>query len=118
MINFKIEDGLVYKEKIGKKSKTTICVGNTEVLNIPNIKAKISTLTNIPITYQIFDLEQQKYTTDESINKTVDVYLDSVLIGTEGIMDGIGNIEFNSAEVGTFKLKIENTECEVIVSEN
>ncbi len=85
-------------------------------IKLDKASTNLNTIINIPINYQLFDLATLDYVIDTSINKTVDIYVNDALTTTEDIMDGIGNIEFESAEPGTFKVKVENVECEVIVN--
>ena len=87
-------------------------------IKLDNQTTTINTQINILIAYQIFDLEQQKYITDTSIYKDVEIYVNDELIGTETILNGVGNIEFESEEAGTYKITIEGYSCEVIVNED
>ena len=80
--------------------------------------APINTQINISIIYEVFDLEQGEHITDTSINKDVKVYVNNELKGLETIVAGEGMIEFESAESGTFEIKIEGYKCEVIVNAN
>ena len=106
-----VENKYVYEVT---ENKTAI-VGNVKKIKIDNELTQINTTVNIPINYQTFDVEQQKYITDSSIYKDIEIYLNGSLSGTETILNGVGNIEFESAEAGIFEIRIENTTCEVIV---
>ena len=106
-----VENKYVYEVT---ENKTAI-VGNVKKIKIDNELTQINTTVNIPINYQTFDVEQQKYITDSSVNKDVNVYVNDVLQGAETIVNGECNIEFESAEIGSYKIKIENAICEVIV---
>lgn len=89
---------------------------NLNKIKLDNQTTTLNTIINIPIEYQIFDADTLGYIRDVSIYKDVDIYVNDVLMTTETILNGIGNIEFESAEVGTFKIKVENAECEVFVN--
>ena len=107
-----VENKYVYEVT---ENKTAI-VGNVKKIKIDNELTQINITVNIPINYQTFDVEQQKYITDSSVNKDVNIYVNgSLLQGAETILNGVGNIEFESAEAGIFEIRIENTTCEVIV---
>lgn len=107
-----IEENYIYEETENKKQ----LVGNVNRLMLTANNTAINTLTNINLEYQVFDLELQQYITDTSISKTVNIYVDNVLATTESIIDGAGNIEFESAEAGTFVIRVENSTCEVVVN--
>lgn len=89
---------------------------NLNKIKLDNQTKAINTIINIPIEYQIFDADTLDYIRDTAIYKDVDIYVNDVLTTTETILNGIGNIEFESAKAGTFKIKVENAECEVVVS--
>lgn len=100
-----------YPQIIGNKYEN----GTFKKIKLDNQSTTLNTPINIPIKYQTFDLEAGEHITDTSINKDVEVYVNDVLQGSETILNGVGNIEFESAEPGTFKITVENYSCEVIV---
>lgn len=114
-MEYKNEEGTIY---LYKKNIIKQAIGNLNKLNLLNFEITKNLIIEIPITYQIFDLDAQQYITDESINKTVDVYVNGELATTEPIVNGEGTIQFESAESGAFVIKVENATCEVIVHEN
>lgn len=111
-----VKDGMVYESVEEGSERTRYLLGNEKRVLIRDAVAILNAPTNIPVVYQLFDLQQGNYVTDTSVNKTVDIHLDYAPVGTEDIINGVGNIVFESAEVGTFKIKVENTSCEVIVN--
>jgi hypothetical protein len=80
---------------------------------MPNKTGDVNELIVIPITYEKFILDH--YETDTTINKSASVYLDESLVGQIIITNGIGNIEFESAEVGTYTITVDGYSAEVTV---
>jgi hypothetical protein len=99
-----------YSQLMGNKYEN----GAFKTITLNNQKTTINTAINIPITYEKFVTDS--YITDTTINKTIEVYLNNVLQTTTEIINGNGNIEFESAEAGTFVIKVENATCEVVVN--
>ena len=100
-----------YSKLMGSKYEN----GIFKMVALNNQFTIINTIISIPITYKKFDLELGEYITDATIYKDVEIYLDGNLIGTETILNGQGIIEFESAEIGAFKITVEGYSCEVIV---
>jgi hypothetical protein len=81
------------------------------IINIQGAMTTINTEIVIPVAYEVLGEVAP-------VNKSVEVLLDGVSIGEIEIVEGVGNIEFISEEVGTFVISIEGASCEVIVNEN
>ena len=112
---FIIENNFVYEIKNKTKSTVKKMYGNINKVGLTNISIMTNMLTNIPVTYQAFNTNSGKYETDTDINKTVDVYLDGNVAGQITITNGNGNIEFESAEAGTYKITVDGYSAEVAV---
>jgi hypothetical protein len=112
-----IKDNEVLELKIFDDGRKEYTKGfpSTRIL-LPNKNVKINTIINIPIAYQVFNLEAEEYITDTSVNKEIEVYVNDNLVGTETILNGVGSIEFESAEAGVFVIRVEDYSCEVTVN--
>lgn len=115
-MNYKLYDNGQIMKIIAKGHEVAHTMNN--IIELSNATANVSVPFEIPVIYKIFDLDAGEHIVDTSINKTVDVYVNGEIAGTDEIVNGEGLIEFESEEAGTFVIKVENTTCEVIVHEN
>jgi len=117
MLTYKNENKVIYKIKEEEGKKIKEIVGNKKRIKINNVAVYINTIIDIPIAYQKFDIEQGKYITDTAINKTIELIIDEVKGLNLKVINGLANIDFESAQVGKFEIKIENVICEVVVND-
>lgn len=89
------------------------CMRNN--INVSSTTTNANTLTQISIQAQIFDLEQQKYITDTTNSDTVEIEINGV-IQEDTFINGELIINFESAEVGTFEIRVGNYKGEVVVN--
>ena len=115
---YEIDNNLLYiiTEQENRIIRKLYNSGRIEDIFMDDITIGLEETVEIPITYKKFNLNTKAYELDNSVNKTVDVYVNGTVMTTEPITNGEGIIEFESLEPGLFEIVVENSRCEVTVN--